>query len=88
MDKSIVSIVKGPDLGKMVEEVVSLLGGINILIKPTSTVVVKPNDHKSSENIGYGEAGVHTNRREPGGGQQLHTNLAGYRVPYGGNGQY
>jgi hypothetical protein len=30
MDKSIVSIVKGTDLGKMVEEVVSLLGGITM----------------------------------------------------------
>ncbi len=43
MDKSIISIVKGPDLGKMVEEVISLLGGITTLIKPNSTVVVKPN---------------------------------------------
>jgi len=42
MDKSIVSTVKGPGVGKMVEEVVSLLGGINTLIKPNSTVVVKP----------------------------------------------
>lgn len=29
MDKHIVSIVKGTDLHEMVEEVVSLLGGIN-----------------------------------------------------------
>jgi uncharacterized protein (DUF362 family) len=43
MDKSIVSIVKGTDPGKMVEEVISLLGGVDALIKPNSTVVVKPN---------------------------------------------
>ena len=43
MPKSIVSIVKGTDAEKMVEEALSLLGGVNSLIKPNSTVVVKPN---------------------------------------------
>ena len=43
MVKSIVSIVKGTDPQKMVEEVLSHLGGINTLIKPNSTVVIKPN---------------------------------------------
>ncbi len=43
MAKSIVSIVKGTDVEKMVEEVLSLLGGVNSLIKPGSTVVIKPN---------------------------------------------
>jgi len=43
MSKSIVSIVKGTDVEKMVAEAFSLLGGINTLIKPNSTVVIKPN---------------------------------------------
>jgi uncharacterized protein (DUF362 family) len=43
MGKSIVSIVKGTDAEKMVAEVFSLLGGITSLIKPNSTVVIKPN---------------------------------------------
>ena len=43
MERSIVSIVKGTDPDKMVEEVLSLLGGVDNLIKPNSTVVIKPN---------------------------------------------
>jgi len=43
MEKSIVSIVKGTEPEKMVEEALSLLGGVNNLIKPNSTVVLKPN---------------------------------------------
>ena len=43
MQKSIVSIVKGTDAQEMVEEALSLLGGVGSLIKPNSTVVVKPN---------------------------------------------
>ena len=43
MVKSAVSIVKGTDAEKMVEEALSLLGGVGSLIKPGSTVVVKPN---------------------------------------------
>ncbi len=43
MAKSVVSIVKGTDAEKMVEEALSLLGGVSSLIKPNSTVVIKPN---------------------------------------------
>jgi len=43
MAKSIVSIVKGTDVENMVTEVLSLLGGVSSLIKPNSTVVIKPN---------------------------------------------
>jgi uncharacterized protein (DUF362 family) len=43
MPKSVVAIVKGTDAGKMVAEVLSLLGGVSALIKPNSTVVIKPN---------------------------------------------
>lgn len=43
MAKSIVSIVRGTNADKMVEEALSLLGGVNSLIKPSSVVVIKPN---------------------------------------------
>ncbi len=43
MAKSVVSIVKGTDAEKMVEEALDLLGGVSSLIKPNSVVVVKPN---------------------------------------------
>ena len=43
MPKSIVSIAKGTDVEKLVEEALSLLGGVKSLIKPNSTVVIKPN---------------------------------------------
>jgi uncharacterized protein (DUF362 family) len=43
MQKYVVSIVKGTDPEKMVEEALSLLGGVTSLIKPGSVVVVKPN---------------------------------------------
>jgi uncharacterized protein (DUF362 family) len=43
MSKSIVSIVKGTDPSKMVEEALSHLGGVESLIKKNSTVVIKPN---------------------------------------------
>ncbi len=43
MSKSIVSIVEGDDPEKMVAEVLSHLGGVTSLIKPGSTVVLKPN---------------------------------------------
>ena len=43
MTKSIVSIVKGEDAESMVEEALSLLGGVKALIRPKSTVVLKPN---------------------------------------------
>ena len=43
MTKSVVSIVKGTDADRMVGEALNLLGGVTSLIKPNSTVVVKPN---------------------------------------------
>lgn len=43
MAKSIVSIVKGKDPEGMVEQALDHLGGVRSLIKPGSTVVVKPN---------------------------------------------
>jgi len=43
MAKSIVSIVKGRDPNQMVEEALDHLGGVKSLIKPGSTVIVKPN---------------------------------------------
>jgi uncharacterized protein (DUF362 family) len=43
MTKSIVSIVKGVDTEKMVAETLDLLGGVASLIRPNSTVVIKPN---------------------------------------------
>jgi uncharacterized protein (DUF362 family) len=43
MTKSVVSIVKGEQAQPMVEEALSLLGGVDSLIKPASTVVLKPN---------------------------------------------
>jgi len=38
--KSVVSIAKGTDVGKMVEEALSLLAGVETLLKPNSTVVI------------------------------------------------
>jgi uncharacterized protein (DUF362 family) len=43
MAKSIVSIIKGTDAAVMVEQAVDYLGGIASIIRPGSTVVVKPN---------------------------------------------
>jgi uncharacterized protein (DUF362 family) len=43
MPKSVVSIVKGTDPDNMVEEALTLLGGVSSLIKPGSTVVIKTN---------------------------------------------
>lgn len=43
MAKSVVSISKGTNPEQMVEEALSLLGGVETLIKPNSTVVIKPN---------------------------------------------
>ena len=43
MKKSIISIAKGTDVKKMVSEVLSSLGGIESLVKPRTTVVIKPN---------------------------------------------
>jgi uncharacterized protein (DUF362 family) len=43
MPKSVVAISKGTDPEKMVAEVFALLGGVENLVKPRSTVVLKPN---------------------------------------------
>ena len=43
MSKSVVSIVKGDDLEKIVEQALDHLGGVKSLIKKGSTVVLKPN---------------------------------------------
>lgn len=43
MAKSIVAIAKGDDPEKLVAEVFSFLGGVESLVRPRSTVVLKPN---------------------------------------------
>ncbi len=43
MAKSVVSIVKGKNPDKMVEESLELLGGVTAVIKPNSRVIIKPN---------------------------------------------
>jgi uncharacterized protein (DUF362 family) len=43
MNKALVAIVKGDQAQPMVEEALLLLGGVESLIKPNSTVVIKPN---------------------------------------------
>jgi uncharacterized protein (DUF362 family) len=43
MPKSIVAISKGSEAEQMIEETLSLLGGVEALIKPDSKVVIKPN---------------------------------------------
>lgn len=43
MLKSIVSIVKGTDVQKMVDEAFALLGGVESFVRPGAVVVVKPN---------------------------------------------
>jgi uncharacterized protein (DUF362 family) len=57
MAKSVVSIAKGTDVGRMVEEVLEPLGGIRTLIKPKSTVVLKPN----AGHVAPPESSVNTN---------------------------
>ena len=56
MSKSVVSIVKGNDAYKMVPEALGLLGGIGSIIKPKSTVVIKPN----AGHLGSPETSVNT----------------------------
>jgi uncharacterized protein (DUF362 family) len=43
LSKSIVAIVKGTREEDMVEEAIAHLGGLSALIKPNSTIVLKPN---------------------------------------------
>ena len=56
MSKSIVSIVKGADPEKMVEEALTQLGGVQSLIKRKSTVILKPN----AGHLGPPESSVNT----------------------------
>jgi uncharacterized protein (DUF362 family) len=57
MTKSVVSIAKGTDVQKMVEDVLEPLGGVRSLIKPKSTVVLKPN----AGHVAPPESSVNTN---------------------------
>jgi uncharacterized protein (DUF362 family) len=57
MQKPVVSIVKGEDPEKMVKEALDLLGGVQALIKPKSTVVLKPN----AGHPGSPETSINTN---------------------------
>jgi len=57
MAKSIVSIAKGTDIEKLVEEVLAPFGGVRSLIKPRSTVVLKPN----AGHVAPAETSVNTN---------------------------
>lgn len=43
MAKSVVTITKDPDVEKMVEEGFNLMGGVSAVIRPNTTVVLKPN---------------------------------------------
>ena len=56
MSKSIVSIVKGDNADKMVEDALNHLGGVKSLIKKGTTVVVKPN----AGHVGGPETGINT----------------------------
>jgi uncharacterized protein (DUF362 family) len=57
MKKSVVSIAKGVDVEKMVTEVLEPLGGIKTLIRPKTTVVIKPN----AGHVAPAESSVNTN---------------------------
>ena len=57
MSKSIVSIAKGDDVEKLLAEVLEPLGGITALIRPNTTVVVKPN----AGHLGAPDTSVNTN---------------------------
>jgi len=43
MAKSVVAITQGTDPEKMIEEALNLLGGVEKLIRPGTTVIIKPN---------------------------------------------
>jgi uncharacterized protein (DUF362 family) len=58
MQKSIVSIVKGTDADRMVEQAIDHVGGIESVIRPGSTVVIKPN----AGHEGAPETSVNTSR--------------------------
>lgn len=57
MVKSIVSIAKEDDVEKLVTEVLAPFGGVKGLIKPGSTVVIKPN----AGHVGGPETSINTN---------------------------
>ncbi len=57
MAKSVVSIVKGKNLDEMVEKALDYLGGVNTVIKPNSTVVIKPN----GGHMGPPDSSINTN---------------------------
>ncbi len=57
MKRSIVSIARGTDPVKMVREVLEPLGGVKALIKPKTTVVIKPN----AGHVAPAETSVNTN---------------------------
>jgi uncharacterized protein (DUF362 family) len=57
MKKSIVSIAQGKDASSMVEEALFLLGGVKSLIRPKTTVVLKPN----AGHLGGPDTSVNTN---------------------------
>ncbi len=57
MADSVVSIVKGTNLDDMVEKAVGHLGGIESVIRPHSTVVIKPN----GGHMGGPESSINTN---------------------------
>ncbi len=42
-DKSEVAVVKGKQIDQMVKKAVSMVGGIESVVKPGDTVLVKPN---------------------------------------------
>lgn len=57
MAKAVVAIARDKDVQKMVDEVFALLGGVETLIRPKSTVVLKPN----AGHLGGPETSVNTN---------------------------
>jgi uncharacterized protein (DUF362 family) len=57
MAKSIISIVKGTNPDEMVEKALDYLGGIKTVIKPNSTVVIKPN----AGHMGPPDSSINTN---------------------------
>lgn len=57
MGKSVVSIAKGADIEKLMAEVLEPLGGVKSLIRPRTTVVIKPN----AGHVAGPETSVNTN---------------------------
>ena len=51
-ERFVVSVVKGKDVQKMVEEAVRKIGGIKTVVSPGSRVLVKPNLLKPTQNLG------------------------------------